>query len=201
MGYTHYWYRKEELPVNLFIKVVKDFKIIEDSLSINNLYLAGPLGDGTPIINDELISFNGNRYCGHTLRDLGITWPSDNAGGTSENGETDGNWFGGNLLSTRTCGGDCSNETFHLPRIFEPGQYRQPEGDDYYFDFCKTAYKPYDLAVTAALVIAKHHLKDLIVVSTDGNDKDWFDARQMCQMLLGYGLDIKMFDRTPIAGG
>lgn len=93
MGYTHYWYRKEELPADLFNKVVKDFKIIEDSLSKNNLYLAGPLGDGAPTIDDEFISFNGNRYCGHTQRDLGITWPSGNAGGISVDGETDGKWF------------------------------------------------------------------------------------------------------------
>jgi hypothetical protein len=41
------------------------------------------------------------------------------------------------------------------------------------FNFCKTAYKPYDLAVTACLLVLKHRLRDYIHVSSDGESIDW----------------------------
>lgn len=55
------------------------------------------------------------------------------------------------------------------------------------FNFCKTAQKPYDVAVTAALIIAKEYFGDSIKVSSDGNDSDWNTAGTMCQERLGYG--------------
>jgi len=39
--------------------------------------------------------------------------------------------------------------------------------------FCKTAQKPYDTVVTACLAILKHHLRDQIVVDSDGRPKDF----------------------------
>ena len=56
-----------------------------------------------------------------------------------------------------------------------------------YFEFTKTAYKPYDLAVTVALVIAKHHLKEEIVIRSDGAMENWHEAMQLCHHFLGYG--------------
>lgn len=42
------------------------------------------------------------------------------------------------------------------------------------FNFCKTARKPYDLAVGLVLLIAKKHAPNSIRVSSDGNwDSDW----------------------------
>lgn len=38
----------------------------------------------------------------------------------------------------------------------------------YYSGFCKTAYKPYDLAVCEVLLILKHHYKDAFELSSDG---------------------------------
>jgi hypothetical protein len=61
-----------------------------------------------------------------------------------------------------------------------------------YFDFCKTAFRPYDMAVTACLVIAKHYLQDRIVVRSDGDDDQWQDAKWLCQIELGYGLDFHL---------
>ena len=43
------------------------------------------------------------------------------------------------------------------------------------------------LAVTAALIIAKKHLKDRLTISSDGADCQWADARRICQRGLGYG--------------
>ena len=54
-------------------------------------------------------------------------------------------------------------------------------------DFCKTAQRPYDLAVTTFLIIAKHHLGDAITVSSDGDNDKWNEAKTLCQEILGYG--------------
>lgn len=39
------------------------------------------------------------------------------------------------------------------------------------FSFCKTAYKPYDVVVTAILALADHY--NICSVSSDGNKDDW----------------------------
>lgn len=40
-------------------------------------------------------------------------------------------------------------------------------------DFCKTAEKPYDMAVTASLILAKKIFGDDIEIRSDGNWSDW----------------------------
>jgi hypothetical protein len=64
-----------------------------------------------------------------------------------------------------------------------------------YFGFCKTAFKPYDWAVTAFLIIAKHYLGDRILVHSDGTSANWHDARLICQIELGYGMEFKGDDK------
>ena len=51
----------------------------------------------------------------------------------------------------------------------------------------KTAFKPYDVAVTAALVIAKRYLGKRLVIQSNGLDAQWADAKDLCQRHLGYG--------------
>ena len=41
------------------------------------------------------------------------------------------------------------------------------------FEFCKTAQKPYDVVVTACLVVLKYYLKEFINISSDGKYKDF----------------------------
>lgn len=101
-----------------------------------------------------------------------------------------GTWFAGCKLQTRTCDGDCSHESFHFPRVLtDIPAWKRLEGGKY-FACTKTAYKPYDLLVTAALLIADHHLKDAIRVSSDGDAAQWADTRALCQEILGYGQDF-----------
>ena len=52
--------------------------------------------------------------------------------------------------------------------------------------FCKTAYRPYDLALNAFLVIAKHHLEENILVSSDGEIQHWAEGIELCRTYLGY---------------
>jgi len=176
----------------MFAGVVGDFKRLLPLFELAGIPLAGSDGSGKPTLTPDLIVFNGLEKCGHDRIDLGITWPTPDAGGVAPGQDTtSGTWFAGALLRQRTCGGDCSHESFVLERILKPGEWQKPEAGKY-FEFCKTAYKPYDLAVTAALIIAQHHLGNLIVVSSDGEEQHWFDAKQLCQMELGYGMDFHL---------
>ena len=72
-------------------------------------------------------------------------------------------------------GEDDSHETFLIKR-----------GQDG-FQFCKTAQKPYDIVVCAALIILRHRIRTFRV-SSDGGPDDWADAIKLCQDVLGYGV-------------
>lgn len=109
-----------------------------------------------------------------------IPWPAPDAGGVFAGGAVAGTWFAGHLVATRMCPGDCSYETFRFPRVYQPREWEHPDERGLYFGFCKTAFRPYDLAVTAFLVIAKRRLGERLVVITDGEDAHWFDAKLLC---------------------
>jgi len=217
MGYTHYVYQKKTLNKEGFAKVVKDFKKIIPIFEQMGIPLASWNGEGKPEIKANEIAFNGLEKCGHEERNLGITWPAKGASGVNlaykkgepeptdtivtqlsgeqetlavNDSDVDGTWFAGCKLNQRTCGGDCSHESFILKRIFKADYEQEREGK--LFSCCKTAYKPYDLAVISCLIIAKQHLGEEISVHSDGSSEDWSDGRILCQKLLGYGEDFKL---------
>lgn len=198
MGYTHYWYRPMEIPLDAFRRIVEDFKkLVPELEQLMGIKLAGPLGHGEPEIDDETIAFNGPMDCGHTKKDYGVAWPDDDATGVAPDQDMmTSKWFGGGLLAARSCSGDCSHESFILKRVLEPMPWQTPDPQGRYFQFCKTAFKPYDLAVNVALIIAKRHLGDSIIISSDGGPVHWKDAKLLCQVNLGYGLDVELdFER------
>lgn len=122
MGYTHYWYRKERIAEKTFIKIAKD---AEQVCMASKLPLGDGAGENKPIFTDELIELNGSTSCGHEENtDMAIPWPSSNAGGVHEPGDSEnpisGSWFAGAELQTRVCNGDCSFEEFGFPRIYKP---------------------------------------------------------------------------------
>lgn len=49
------------------------------------------------------------------------------------------------------------------------------------FEFCKTALKPYDLWVVAALTTAHHFAPDCWKVSSDGDVQDWANGVNLVQ--------------------
>ena len=76
--------------------------------------------------------------------------------------------------------GDDGHEDFELSRI---------KGN--YFDFCKTARKPYDLAVCCCLLILEKYFDGTFIVRSDG-DKDggfdgegWDVAREKVALAIG----------------
>lgn len=76
-------------------------------------------------------------------------------------------------------------ETFSVLRVIETGEPKE-------FQFCKTALRPYDICVQAALIVLRHHLNEAISVSSDGNDAAWNTARAACQKWLGYGTEFRL---------
>lgn len=68
--------------------------------------------------------------------------------------------------------GDDAHETFCL--------YQSPGG----WDFCKTARKPYDLAVTACLCYLESVYSDKFSVDSDGYAEDWKDGVDLAKSAL-----------------
>lgn len=54
------------------------------------------------------------------------------------------------------------------------------------FNFCKTAFKPYDAVVTASLIHIKSVLKDDITVTSDGNWVDWEGGTLLFEEVFGH---------------
>ncbi len=190
MGYTHYWSRVKEIPQPIFDRIVADFRKTLPAIQAAEVALAGPDGSGEPVITTDEVAFNGVEHCGHPRVDLGVAWPTEEAKGVWHGNpqvETIAEWSDfGALLATRRCDGDCSHETFYFPRIANDSE------ESLAWDFCKTAFKPYDLAVCVFLVIAKHYLDENMSVESDGTRENWADAIEICQTVLGYGQEFTL---------
>lgn len=62
------------------------------------------------------------------------------------------------------------------------------------FQFCKTAWKPYDTPVVAILVILKSYYGNLLNLSSDGTEDDWEEGISVARAL---GYEWEGFKRTP----
>lgn len=221
MGYSHYLLR----PANLgshkkFDQFVADVKKIVDycqkSLGIK---LGDGMGEKEPQITSEFICVNGHikqpKGIWTTPKNISIPWPSPSASLTEPSVDpidekTDGQWFAGDLVSSRVA------PLYNDDPDFAAGDYEPididknlPEEEKtrkskiglyesgLYFTSCKTAYRPYDLTVTAILIAVKHHFPKC-VVKTDGQEKDWLDGMFLCNNLLGYGMSLEIDTETKI---
>lgn len=211
MGYTHYWYRLLAMDEQKFEKFAKDCSKIVD-YCINDLEIAidgcSKYGEKAHFSNKE-VWFNGsdNQEPGKwtTPESISIPWPSDKASLLEESksslaNKTSGNWYAGTLLRQRTAPinnltgkGEGSYETFAIERDISGRNFLQEDRETkgLFFECCKTAYRPYDLTVTACLIALKHHFPEC-TISSDGGDKDWLDGQFLCNNILGYGLDFKL---------
>ncbi len=166
MGYTHYYYVPKQFNSDLFAKVVTDFKkILPEILNVK--------------VNENAISLTS--YSENDDIKIKIV---DGHGKVDSKPEITNDiiCFNG---STKN-----SHETFILERKRKSSEYDQ-EDKGKFFEFCKTARKPYDLAVCAVLIIAKNHFNDNILVRSDGEINDeWVFAKKFVQRHLGYGKDF-----------
>jgi hypothetical protein len=90
-------------------------------------------------------------------------------------------------IKHRCCNGSCRYETFSFARQMTVDQYMRPTAKGLFFDCVKTAFRPYDVAVTAVLLIAKRYLHDELIIHSGGAETQWADAKRICQQVLGYG--------------
>jgi hypothetical protein len=196
MGYCHYWEIDAEIDKGSFFSITADFQRMVLTLDDLGVRLAGPLGEGLPEIDADHIAFNGIWHCGHPKNEaIVIPFPAANGSGVGSSIDAvDGSYFGvGTLLRHRACDGNCSYETFSFSRrCGDPAKLVNGR----FADSCKTAFRPYDLAVQCVLLIAKHHLRDRIGVWSGGSDFHWNDARRLCYLHLDYPLVQYRIDRN-----
>lgn len=175
MGYTHY-FRKKEL-----VHDQKTWdKFLEDTLKVasrfkiqtpNSIKFIKDIEDSKPDINILI---------GDGMGDGGT--PTFNNDEICFNGV-----------------GDDSHETFRIKRdhtfLLEPTtdswtkheQERWKEQKEL-FDFTKTNHKPYDLLVTAVMILYKHHFGDVVQISGDGGSEGFADGTRLVNQTLGYDL-------------
>lgn len=200
MGYTHYWYRPEEIKRDKFELLVKDAKEIIKFCEEQGIKIENGLADGPPVLNSDEISINGSDLqpigIWTTSEEVSIPWPANKTRDRKGlEDPTAGTWFAGTLLQSRVAPignlglGLGSYETFRVSRIFDD-DFRSEE-NGLLFDCCKTAFRPYDLAVTAILVSLKHHVPECRI-SSDGDLSNWSDAIRMCVELFNYGENFEL---------
>ena len=92
--------------------------------------------------------------------------------------------------------GEDGHETFYLPRVFDEPFPGQVPTDGRWFAFCKTARKPYDVAVCSRLVVFAHHFGNSFRVASDADEEadpaGWPAAREVCRRVLGYGAEFRV---------
>lgn len=73
--------------------------------------------------------------------------------------------------------GENGHEPFVFPYVF-------PDHDS--FNFCKTAWKPYDEVVTACLLVARDHFPaSVLEISSDGSWADWSRGASLYSSVFG----------------
>lgn len=76
------------------------------------------------------------------------------------------------------------HETFYVTRE------RADPDEKESFDFCKTARKPYDLAVCLVLLSMHRHAPDRVKIGSDGDwETDWAEARRVYNSLFDAHVD------------
>jgi hypothetical protein len=64
------------------------------------------------------------------------------------------------------------------------------------FNFCKTAYKPYDAVVTACLIHMKDIYGDLVEISSDGDWSEWQDGARLYRNATGMTAENPMREES-----
>jgi hypothetical protein len=80
-------------------------------------------------------------------------------------------------------GRDLAHESFYWAGIPTQSEWRKDDPD--FFEFCKTAYKPYDAVVTAILIRAKSIYGSCVRISSDGEWSEWQAGRDMYEAIFG----------------
>lgn len=170
MGFTHYFYRVKELPKETFTLWVEDVTKILNNLPEHSSSAGG-------YYKDFPLTIRGAKGTGK---------PTINRYLVSLNGDANSKDEGDS---------DLAHETFYVPRLYQPESWQTTENGKY-FQFCKTARKPYDLAVVACLIRFAYRFGKDVDVSSDGDDVDWEPGLMLCRDLFTEG-NYLPFEETP----
>lgn len=150
MGFSHYWYRVKVLEQEQYNKLAADVQFLLAHLPEHSLSAGGYYA------NDPLKIEGAYGLPCPEITDQQIVF-----NGAGENEDE-----------------DLGHESFDFPRVFVPEKWdRIDRQTGMWFQFCKTARKPYDLLVCAVLLAAKHHFPAMKVKS-DGSPRDWQPATE-----------------------
>lgn len=170
MGYTHYWYRPPTLEAERFAAFARDVQALLDALP------------------------------DHT----GLLWPSANrtvvicgGDGTGEPVITDARVI---LNGCDEFALDEAHEGFCVEREFDPEGWTCWDEHGRAIEFCKTARKPYDLLVTAALIALKARFPE-VEVRSDGDVQDWAAGRTLYERVIGPAPRQKPWDLSQARTG
>jgi hypothetical protein len=76
MGYTHYWYynpsKAKTRTGEAFSKALLEIKNYKNLLESRGLRVKGPMGDGDPILNEDVIAYNGDDARGQSHETFGV---------------------------------------------------------------------------------------------------------------------------------
>lgn len=158
MGYTHNWYRPEKIEGIIFKAIVKDFRKVLKDLRWND-----DMG-----FNINLAGVSGEGKPVISSREDKMRYAAVGFNGIRENDQ----W----------------HESFTFDRTVTFGINSEEEfpGRNLLRHSCKTNEKPYDIAVTTFLVIAKHYLGNKLVVESDGGAEGFKKAVEVVHCVLGY---------------
>lgn len=92
--------------------------------------------------------------------------------------------------------GDDSHETFAWESKTPPTIQSAIDNKPMFFNFCKTARKPYDAVVVALLLLLKDVYGDAVDVSSDGSWSEWQDGRDLYAKVFGVEARAPFEDET-----
>lgn len=170
MGYTHGWHRGnlKNHGQKTWDKFILDCKKLYKNMPKYTTSAGGCYAESPLIINGcgryKYAAFNKN-----------IIW-FNGTNGTNRKKDEDGDWETINKVGVDTL----SHETFILSR--KPINLG---------NFCKTARKPYDLMVTACLLLYSYYFRN-VVVDSDGTEEDWSEAFKFIASVLGKSLALEL---------
>lgn len=159
MGYKHYWYRPKIISPEKYAVLYNDMLKVLDSLPA---VYPGAYYRGTPIL---LKGWDGELPFEPDPTDFGFSGDADTG---------------------------MSHETFRFDREIHETRWAVSKvtgGKPLFRESCETGRKPYDLAVCACLLVAKHHLPEMVIESDGEMDKQsWPHAFDLVENVLGIQL-------------
>ncbi len=163
MGYAHSLSRPLRLDADLFSQWSADCRWIVAYARTLGVKLAGPDGSGRPVTSMTQVLFNGRERCRHQRAQR--LDPAANR--------------------PRWCGGRCAHDSFTVELEYDPYSLWERSRDGSFLDRFTTAHKPYDVAVTACLLMLSHRFGPTISVTSDGGASQWHDGRHLALLACG----------------